>query len=129
MTHSLRTSLSQADIARLLFGPAYEETATGLNASLATRDDPPAPAPAAAAIEPRPASRRLWVNFADDPPAQAAAARSDVCPTCLTTAPTSWRYGKISQSMVCQPCSVYERRKGTQRTPEMAAVKKGDGRR
>ncbi|KAF7299949.1 hypothetical protein HMN09_01002800 [Mycena chlorophos] len=137
MSHSLRTSLSQADIARLLFGPAYEETATGLNLFSTREDsDPPAAAlPAATVTEPQPAYRSRSDNFVRWTTGEMDARNGhpgsapDVCPTCLTAAPTSWRYGKVSQSMVCQPCSLYERRNGTQRTPEMAAMKKGDGRR
>ncbi|KAF7304527.1 hypothetical protein HMN09_00855300 [Mycena chlorophos] len=67
-------------------------------------------------------------NFLNWTPADMAAPetqaqRDNTCPTCLNPAPTSWRFGKVSQRMVCQPCSLYERRNGIQRTPEVEAQK------
>nr|GAT53772.1 predicted protein [Mycena chlorophos] len=79
-------------------------------------------------LDPAPARRitRREGNFiisTNDPSASGRAAPPDVCPTCLSPAPTTWRFGKVSERMVCQPCSLYERRNGIKRTPEHEAQK------
>ncbi|KAF7320505.1 hypothetical protein HMN09_00134100 [Mycena chlorophos] len=88
---------------------------------------PQAPPPPAAPIRPVQApNRHRDGNFVNWTPADMSSSdnqpqRDNTCPTCLNPLPTSWRFGKVSQRMVCQPCSLHERRTGKQRTPEMEA--------
>ncbi|KAJ7056464.1 hypothetical protein C8F01DRAFT_370344 [Mycena amicta] len=47
------------------------------------------------------------------------------CPNCRNADPGvgQWRFGEVSQKMVCSACGLYERRKGIRRPPELEARK------
>ncbi|KAJ7056458.1 hypothetical protein C8F01DRAFT_1156287 [Mycena amicta] len=47
------------------------------------------------------------------------------CPNCRNADPGvgQWRFGEVSQTMVCSACGLYERRTGTRRPPELEARK------
>ncbi|KAJ7056461.1 hypothetical protein C8F01DRAFT_1156291 [Mycena amicta] len=47
------------------------------------------------------------------------------CPNCRNADPGvgQWRFGEVSQKMVCSACGLYERRTGTCRPPELEARK------
>nr|GAT47936.1 predicted protein [Mycena chlorophos] len=64
-----------------------------------------------------------FIISTDNPSASGLTTPPDMCPTCFNPAPTAWRFGKVSERMVCQPCSLYERRNGIKRTPEVEAQK------
>nr|GAT55726.1 predicted protein [Mycena chlorophos] len=88
----------------------------------------PGPArPVARSRSSRNRSGNFIINTPDSMPGASGSAgaqpQDDSCPVCLNPAPTSWRFGNISQRMVCQPCSLYERRTGKQRSPEIEAKK------